>query len=229
MLIHQTIKCGGATDPHSHDVARIVAIAHAAYVKYVPRIGREPPPMVADFAAEIAAGHAVVLQITGTVEGYLISWPKTEAYFIDNIAVDPAHQGLGLGRQLMDYAVREAKRHNLSVTMTENLTMYAHMGSVETHRVLETPFNIETGLPRGLHVSDAFLRSVDIGPAMRVPIVLGRCQPRLRRDKNASCANGNGSQGRRQAAGKIAAAIGVYGASRAIRSFSTAGTPSPRR
>src|SRR5262245_20304512 len=42
------------------DIARIIAIAHAAYGKYVPRIGREPPPMVADFAAEIAADHVVV-------------------------------------------------------------------------------------------------------------------------------------------------------------------------
>ena len=41
------------------DVGRIVAIAHAAYAKYVPRIGREPPPMLADFAAEVVAGHAV--------------------------------------------------------------------------------------------------------------------------------------------------------------------------
>src|SRR5262245_36126510 len=75
-----------------------------------------------------------------------------EAYFIDNIAVDPAHQGLGPGRQLMEYAVREAKRHNLSAiqlytnaTMTENLAMYAHMGFVETRRVMETQFHIETG------------------------------------------------------------------------------------
>jgi len=137
------------------DVARIVAIARAAYIKYVPRIGREPPPMLADFAGEIAAGHVVVLEITGTVEGYLISWPDMEAYFIDNIAVDPAHQGLGLGRQLIEYAVREAKRHNLSAiqlytnsTMTENLEIYAHMGFVETHRVMESQFNIETGFPR---------------------------------------------------------------------------------
>ena len=137
------------------DVARIVAIAGAAYIKYVTRIGREPPPMSADFAAEIAAGHVVVLEITGTVEGYLISWPKMEAYFIDNIAVDPEHQGLGLGRQLMEYAVREAERYSLSAiqlytnsTMTENLAMYAHMGFVETHRVMESQFNIETGFPR---------------------------------------------------------------------------------
>jgi ribosomal protein S18 acetylase RimI-like enzyme len=137
------------------DVARIDAIAHAAYIKYVPRMGREPPPMLADFAAEIAAGHVVVIEVARAVEGYLISWPKMEAYFIDNIAVDPVHQGLGLGRQLMEYAVREAKRHNLSAiqlytnaTMTENLAMYAHMGFVETHRVMETQFHIETGFPR---------------------------------------------------------------------------------
>ena len=137
------------------DIARIAAIARAAYVKYVSRIGREPPPMIADFAAEIAAGHVVVIEIGRAVEGYLISWPKMEAYFIDNIAVDPARQGLGLGRQLMEYAMREAKRHNLSAiqlytnaTMTENLAMYAHMGFVETQRVMETQFHIETGFPR---------------------------------------------------------------------------------
>src|SRR5215470_9949334 len=93
------------------DVAR-VEIARAAYIKYVPRMGREPPPMLADFAAEVAAGRVVVVEIARAVGGYLISWPKLETYFIDNIAVDPAHQGLGLGRQLMEYAVRETKRHN---------------------------------------------------------------------------------------------------------------------
>jgi ribosomal protein S18 acetylase RimI-like enzyme len=137
------------------DIARIIAIARAAYIKYVPRIGREPPPMLADFAAEIAAGHVVVIELAGSVAGYLISWPKRESYFIDNVAVDPAHQGMGLGRRLMEHAVHEAKRHNLSAmelytnaTMTENLAMYAHMGFVETHRVMETQFHVETGFPR---------------------------------------------------------------------------------
>ena len=129
------------------DVARIAAVARAAYIKYVPRLGREPPPMLADFAAEIAAGHVVVIEIAGAVEGYLISWPKKEAYFVDNIAVDPARQGLGLGRQLMEYAVREAKRHNLSAiqlytnaTMTENLAMYAH-----THLAREGRMTVTIG------------------------------------------------------------------------------------
>jgi ribosomal protein S18 acetylase RimI-like enzyme len=137
------------------DVAQIVAIARAAYIKYVPRLGREPLPMLADYPAEIAAGHVVVFETAGTVGGYLISWPQLEAYFIDNIAVDPVHQGLGLGRQLIEYAVREAKRCDLPAiqlytnsVMTENLSMYAHMGFIETHRAMETQFHVETGTLR---------------------------------------------------------------------------------
>ena len=48
---------------------------------------------------------SLVIEIARAVEGYLIPWPKMEAYFIDNIVVDPARQGLELGRQLMEYAV----------------------------------------------------------------------------------------------------------------------------
>src|SRR5262245_37777936 len=77
----------------AEDAGRIGAIARAAYVKYVPRIGREPAPMVADFAAEVASGHVVVIGTAGALDGYLIGWPETDAYFIDNIAVDPAQQG----------------------------------------------------------------------------------------------------------------------------------------
>jgi ribosomal protein S18 acetylase RimI-like enzyme len=98
------------------DATRIGATARAAYIKYVPRIGREPAPMSADFAAEIAAGHVAVIETTaGEVDGYMIAWAEKDAYFIDNIAVDPAQQGRGLGRQLIDHAVREAKRHPQSV------------------------------------------------------------------------------------------------------------------
>src|SRR5262249_38293353 len=79
------------------DVARIVEIARAAYIKYVPRMGRDPPPMLPDFAADAPAGRVVVIEIARGVGGYLISWPKMETYFIDNIAVDPAPPGFGTG------------------------------------------------------------------------------------------------------------------------------------
>jgi ribosomal protein S18 acetylase RimI-like enzyme len=104
--------------------------------------------MLADFDAEIAANHVVVVDVAELVAGYMIAWPERGSYFIDNIAVDPAWQGQGLGRQLLDYAVLKAKQLRLpairlytNVAMTENLTMYAHLGFIETHRAWEDGFH----------------------------------------------------------------------------------------
>jgi len=130
------------------DVARIRAIARAAYAKYVPRIGHEPAPMAADYDAEVAAHHIVVIEVTGNVDGYMVAWPEADAYFIDNIGVDPSRQGVGLGRRLLAHAAAEAERLHLpalrlytNVAMVENLSMYAHLGFVETQRVTEKGFN----------------------------------------------------------------------------------------
>ena len=135
---------GAAAD----DVARIGAIAHAAYALYVPRIGREPAPMAADYKAEVAANRVVVIEAAGSVRGYMIAWPEPDAYFIDNIAVDPKSQGDGLGQRLIEHAVAEAEKLKLpalrlytNALWTENQSMYAHIGFVETHRVVEKGFH----------------------------------------------------------------------------------------
>ena len=130
------------------DAARIGTIARAAYSKYVPRIGREPAPMAADHDAEIAAQRDVVIEVAGKVGGYMVSWPEADAYFIETIAVDPDYQGGGLGRRLVEYAAAQARRLQLpalrlytNAAMTENLSMYAHFGFVETHRAIENGFD----------------------------------------------------------------------------------------
>jgi len=130
------------------DCARIAAIAHAAYVDYIPRIGRAPAPMLADFAAEIAAGRAVVIEDAGTLAGYMIAWPEPDAYFIDSVAVEPARQGRRLGRALIAHAAATARRLGLpairlytNVAMTENLALYARLGFVETHRAAADGFD----------------------------------------------------------------------------------------
>jgi ribosomal protein S18 acetylase RimI-like enzyme len=146
------------------DVARIRAIARAAYSHYVARIGREPAPMVADYEGEVAANRVVVIEVAEKVSGYMIAWPEHDAYFIDNLAVDPAAQGKGLGRRLIDHAANEAGRLHLpalrlytNVQMVENLSMYARMGFVETHRAVEDGYhrvhmrlNLAGGEQRGL-------------------------------------------------------------------------------
>jgi ribosomal protein S18 acetylase RimI-like enzyme len=130
------------------DAPRLAAIAIAAYAKYVPRIGREPAPMRADFPAAIAAGHVVVIEHAGAIQGYLVAWAEPDAYFLDNIAVDPAHAGKRLGRAFIDHAAADARRCRLpalrlhtNVAMTENIAMYGHLGFVETHRGTEKGFH----------------------------------------------------------------------------------------
>jgi len=104
--------------------------------------------MVTDFVAAIASDHVVVIETAGVIAGYLVGWPETDAYFIDNIAIDPDRQGEGLGRKLMDHAIEEARRLGLSavrlytnVAMSENLSLYAHLGFIETHRAWEDGFD----------------------------------------------------------------------------------------
>jgi GNAT superfamily N-acetyltransferase len=64
------------------------------------------------------------------------------------MAVDPASQGLGLGRRLIEHAVTQANRLRLPALrlytnelMTENRSMYAYLGFVETHRVIEDGYH----------------------------------------------------------------------------------------
>jgi ribosomal protein S18 acetylase RimI-like enzyme len=135
-------------DATAEDIACIRTIARAAYAKYVPRIGREPAPMAADYEAAVAACRVVVIAAAGTVRGYMVAWPEADAYFIDNLGVDPECQGQGLGRRLIEHAAGEANRLRLpalrlytNVAMTENLAMYAHLGFVETHRAVEDGYH----------------------------------------------------------------------------------------
>src|SRR5262249_40890865 len=122
-----------------------------------------PPPLPVGMCAEFVTPQEYDSTSTSSLclssrDSPLMS-PITDAYLVDNIAIDPARQGEGLGRQLMDHAVGEARRRRLSAirlytnaAMTENLSIYAHMGFVETHRAVEKGFNriyLRWALPGG--------------------------------------------------------------------------------
>lgn len=130
------------------DAARLAAIAEAAYAPYVARMDRRPAPMDADYAGAIASGHAAVLAgADDRAVGFVIQFPRVEDWFVENLAVDPALQGAGLGRRLMAEAERAARaagqrfiRLYTNVAMTENIPFYEALGYRVTGRVREDGF-----------------------------------------------------------------------------------------
>ncbi|HXP76677.1 MAG TPA: GNAT family N-acetyltransferase [Stellaceae bacterium] len=117
------------------------ALVRRAYALYVPRMGREPAPMLADYGALIDAGDMRVLEDAGPPVALIVLRPDEDALFIENIAVDPAAQRKGHGRTLLAFAEREARRLGLkalrlytNAAMTENLSYYPSLGFRETDR-----------------------------------------------------------------------------------------------
>jgi GNAT superfamily N-acetyltransferase len=98
-----------------------------------------------DYAARIAAGQAFV---TGDpVKGLIVLIDAADHLLLDNIAVDPAAHGTGVGRALLQFADREAVRRGYGelrlythAKMTENVALYARSGWTETHRATQNGF-----------------------------------------------------------------------------------------
>ena len=117
------------------------ALVRRAYALYVPRMGQEPAPMLADYGALIEAGELKLLEEAGRPVGLIVLRPKEDALFVENIAVDPQAQGKGYGRALLAFAANEARRLGLAAirlytnaAMTENLAYYPRLGFRETGR-----------------------------------------------------------------------------------------------
>lgn len=128
-------------------LAEVRCCAWAAYEKYVKRIGREPAPMVADFASQIDAGRLWVATDDEEVAGYVVYYPRGDHMHLENIAVLPDRQGRGIGRALIAHVEEEARERGLAAVelytnekMTENLRLYPRLGYRETGRRSEDGF-----------------------------------------------------------------------------------------
>jgi ribosomal protein S18 acetylase RimI-like enzyme len=126
------------------DAAAVGELVRASYAKYVERVGKEPAPMLEDYAALIRTGEVWVLAEGGEVLGMLVMRPADDHLFLDNVAVAPGHQGRGLGRELLAFAEERAEREGLpevrlytNEKMHENLAVYARLGFEETGRKID--------------------------------------------------------------------------------------------
>ena len=100
--------------------------------------------MLDDYDALIGAGHVYVVERNGAVRGVLVLIPEEHVMLLDNVAVSPDSQGLGLGRTMLQFAERAAAASGCrsiklytNEAMTENIELYCRIGYVETHRVEE--------------------------------------------------------------------------------------------
>jgi len=119
----------------------VEAIVRGAYSHYVPRIGREPGPMLDDYGSLIRDGRVHVLDDDGTIRGILVLIPEEDTMLLDNVAVAPSSQGKGFGRRLLEFAEQVARqggyrsiRLYTNEVMTENIALYARIGYLETNR-----------------------------------------------------------------------------------------------
>lgn len=128
------------------DVAAVERIVEAAYAPYIARIGMKPGPMLDDYAALVADG---AVWVTGEpVAGLVVLLPGDGYLLLDNIAVDPAAHGTGVGRALLRFAEAQARaggypemRLYTHQKMTENVALYARSGWRETGRGTQNGFD----------------------------------------------------------------------------------------
>ncbi len=121
------------------DLADIERIVAAAYGQYITRIGKPPGPMLDDYGAHIRNRTIWVADIDGVAAGLIVLIPAEDHLLLDNVAVDPARHGSGIGRALLAFADRRGRacgelRLYTHLMMTENIAMYRALGWQETGR-----------------------------------------------------------------------------------------------
>ena len=129
------------------DVAAIAALVRRAYSMYLARMDREPAPMQDDYASLVADGK-VAVAVDGEVIGAIVRWVVDGDMYVDNIAVDPAAHGRGVGNLLLELAVEEGLASGCrrvwlytNAVMTENVGYYERRGFVQYDRRIDAGYD----------------------------------------------------------------------------------------
>jgi len=126
------------------DAPGVAACVCEAYVHYIERIGKQPGPMLEDYSEVIKQSQVHVAIAGGRVVGAIVLQRTAEGFYVDNVAVRSSTKGTGVGRQLLELAEAEARRHGYDSIhlathelMVENRALYVRIGYVEyDHRVV---------------------------------------------------------------------------------------------
>lgn len=119
-------------------------LVERAYAIYVDRIGGRPAPMDDDYAEKIRKSDVFVAVDDGEVVGLIVLIVAEDHLLVENVAIDPEHQGKGIGRSLMALAETYAADRSIpelrlytNAAMAENLALYPRLGYREYARRTE--------------------------------------------------------------------------------------------
>lgn len=117
------------------DADAIRSLTREAYTKWVPVIGREPMPMIADYTEAVKKHRIELLYLDSKLVALIEMIPLADHLLIENVAVAPAFQGRGLGHKLLAHAEQVATSLGYFVlklytnkNFTENLRLYQKLG-----------------------------------------------------------------------------------------------------
>ncbi len=123
------------------DIAEVTYCVCQAFIHYIPRIGKQPGPMLDDYRVLVGQGAVHVACQQEQIVGSLVLLETAEGFSIETIAVLPSGQGLGIGSKLLAYAETVAKQSDYrsiylstNCLMYESQLIYAHVGYIEYDR-----------------------------------------------------------------------------------------------
>ncbi len=88
----------------AEDAAAVRDLTRDAYAKWIPRIGREPMPMTADYDVVVRDHRVDLLYIGGRLAALIEMIDQGDRLLIENLAVAPGYQRHGLGTRLLAHA-----------------------------------------------------------------------------------------------------------------------------
>lgn len=123
------------------DVEIVHQIVRAAYSKWISVIGREPTPMTADFNKALREHDIYLAIVAGDVVGLIEIRLGADHLWIENVAVHPLRQGIGIGRRLLSHVESKAAQAEIGEIRLQtneafgaNIALYVALGYVIDRR-----------------------------------------------------------------------------------------------
>lgn len=117
------------------DAPAVSALVNRAYEHWVPIVGGRPRPMDDDYEVRLAEFESWVDEEDGAVRGVILLDEDGGRLWVDNVSVDPDHQGAGIGKALLELSLERGSSRGFEEVhlfthelMASNRVIYTRLG-----------------------------------------------------------------------------------------------------